>query len=84
MKSTEVQNPRRKSRRKNCILRTSLGRPRLLAYYPNARTQKLATPRVVAETRGAVSSRSIQHGLVTSVGIVLGKAECSLQSLGTF
>ena len=28
------------------------------AYYANARARKLATPRVVAVTRGAVSSRS--------------------------
>ena len=27
------------------------------AYYANARARKLATPRVVAATRGAVSSR---------------------------
>ena len=45
MKSTKVQNPRR-------ILR------RVVVNYANARAPKLATSRVVAVTRGAVSSRS--------------------------
>ena len=44
MKSTKVQNPRRIASR--------------LVNYANARARKLATPRVVAVTRGAVSSRS--------------------------
>ena len=50
MKSTKVQNPRR-------ILLYAL-RASGLANNANACTRKLATPRVVAVTRGAVSSRS--------------------------
>ena len=50
MKSTKVQNPRR-------ILLHALHALSLVDY-ANARARKLATPRVVAETRGAVSSRS--------------------------
>ena len=41
------------------------------AYYANARARKLATPRVVAVTRGAVSSR---HATVQTSGISLGRA----------
>ena len=56
MKSTKVQNPRH-------ILLHAL-RTLSLVNYANARARKLATPRVVAVTRGAVvSSRS---SLVTS------------------
>ena len=44
MKSTKVQNPRRKCK--------------FFMYYANARARKLAPPRVVAVTRGALSSRS--------------------------
>ena len=58
---TKVQNPRRK------ILH--------LAYYTNARARKLATPHVVAVNAWCCQF-SLQHGLVTSVGIVLDKAEC--------
>ena len=46
MKSTEVQNPRR-------ILHIYLA-----LYYANACAWKLVTPRIVAVTRVAVSSRS--------------------------
>ena len=46
MKSTKVQNPRR-------ILLHAIA-----SNYANVRARKLATPRVVAVTRGAVSSRS--------------------------
>ena len=50
MKSTKVQNPRR-------ILLHAL-RASSLVNYANARARKLATPRVVAVTRGGVSSCS--------------------------
>ena len=65
MKSTKVQNPRRKSRGKY-ILRT---------IYTNARAEKLATPRVVAERVVVLSVLALTRA-TASVGIVLGKAEC--------
>ena len=45
-------------------------------YYANARARKLAMPRVRVSCNVWCCQFLLQRGLETSVGIILGKAEC--------